>query len=91
MRGSASPATVVVPPSSSTAPSATASVTAGAASSSVIVPVPVAVPNVALTGPLSTTFTCSSGSSVPSPTTVTATTPLVSPAAMVSVPDASAV
>ena len=62
-----------------------------------IVPVPVsavrpaATARVAFTGPLNVTTTVSSASSVPSPVTVTATLRLVSPAAKVSVPAASAV
>ena len=85
--------TVVAPPFSETAPSATASATEGAASSSVMVPVPVRSSNgiCAFTGSPRTTSTVSSGSSVASPVTVTATVLLVSPAANVSVPAASAV
>ena len=85
--------TVVVPPFSAMALSASARVTAGAASSSSIVPVPVAslARICAFTGWLSTTFTVSSGSSVPSPLTVTETVALVSPAANVTVPDDNAV
>ena len=85
--------TVVVPPPSAIAASATASVTEGAASSSVIVPVPVrSLTGIcAFTGPLSFTSSVSSGSSTPSPLTVTRTVLLVSPAANVSVPAGNAV
>ena len=85
--------TVVAPPFSAIALSATASVTVGAASSSSIVPVPVeALAGIrAFTGWLSTIFTVSSGSSVPSPLTVTETVALVSPAANVTVPADNAV
>ena len=73
--------------------SANASVTSGAASSSSIVPVPVrpATGTCAFTGPLSANSTVSSGSSTPSPVTVTETVALVTPGARVSVPDDSAV
>ena len=82
-----------MPPASAIDDAATASVTPGAASSSVIVPVPVpaVLDTTAFTGPLSPTVTVSSGSSVPSPVTVTATVLLVSPAVNVSVPAAGAV
>ena len=63
----------------------------GAPSSSVIVPVPVPVEIVAFTALLSSTTTVSSDSSVVSPVTDTARVRLVSPAANVSVPAASAV
>ena len=72
--------------------SATASVTPGAASSSVIVPVPVRpLTGSAFTGPLSTTTTVSSCSSLVSPVTDTVTPRLVVPAAKVSVPAVNAV
>ena len=83
--------TVVAPPFSGIESSATASVTVGAASSSVIVPVPEAVPTVAPAALPSVTTTVSSGSSVVSPVTDTVIVLLVSPAAKVSVPEASAV
>ena len=82
--------TVATPPFPEIESDDSFSVTEGAASSSRIAPVPVAVPSVAFTGPLSATATVSSGSSTPSPVTVTARVLLVSPAANVSVPDASA-
>ena len=59
-------------------------------SSSRIVPVPVDGPSTALTGSARTTSTVSFGSSVPSPVTETLTLPLVSPAAMVRMPEDSA-
>ena len=73
--------------------SATASVTPGATSSSTIVPVPVRplTGTCAFTGPLSTTATVSSGSSLVSPVTDTVTLRLVTPAAKVSVPAGTAV
>ena len=83
--------TVVAPPFSGIESSASASVTVGAASSSVIVPVPVPVPIVAPEALPSVTTTVSSGSSVASPVTDTATVLLVSSAAKVRVPEASAV
>ena len=67
------------------------SLAVGVASSSVIVPVPVAVPSVALFGLLSVTLTVSSVSSTSSPVTVTRTVLLVSPAAKVNVPAVRAV
>ena len=63
----------------------------GAPSSSLIVPVPVPVEIAAFTALLSSTTTFSSGSSVASPVTDTARVRLVSPAAKVRVPAASAV
>ena len=83
--------TVVEPPFSEIESSATASVTVGAASSSVIVPVPVPLPIVAPEALPSVTTTVSFGSSVVSPVTDTVIVSLVSPAAKVSVPEASAV
>ena len=83
--------TVVEPPFSGIEEDASDNATVGAASSSVIVPVPSAAPSVAFVGPLSATFTVSSGSSMASPVTITETAPPVTPAAMVSVPAASAV
>ncbi len=62
----------------------------GGSSSSVIVPTPVAVPSVALPGPLSVTRTVSFGSSCVSPFTFTVIVWLVSPASKVSVPEVSA-
>ena len=65
----------------------------GGSSSSVMVPVPVAAvaDSAALDGPLRVTTTVSSASSSTSPATVTAMFLLVSPAAKVRVPAASAV
>ena len=65
----------------------------GASSSSVTVPVPAPAPGAmeAFTGALNVTATVSSGSSATSPMTVTSIVRLVSPAAKVSVPAASAV
>ena len=64
-----------------------------AVSSSLIVPVPVVLSSssVALLGSLKVTFTVSSDSSVASPFTFTVTVVLLDPAAIVAVPDASAV
>ena len=91
--------TVAAPPFSEIASgddesgSESSSVTVGRASSSAMAPVPVAAvaESVAFAGLLSATFTVSSASSAASPTTVTSTVATVSPAAMVSVPAASAV
>ena len=85
--------TVAVPPFSALDAGAAASVTVGAASSSVIVPMPVPAvfDTAALLGLLSVTPTVSCGSSVVSPATATVSVRLVSPAANVSVPAASAV
>ena len=63
----------------------------GAPSSSVIVPVPLPAAIVAFVAPLSLTATVSSDSSVVSPLTDTAMLRLVTPAANVSVPAATAV
>ena len=84
---------MVVPPFSEIDMAATASVTPGAASSSAIVPVPIRplTGTCAFTGPLSTTTTVSSGSSVVSPVTDTAILRLVTPAAKVRVPAGTAV
>ena len=65
--------------------------TVGAPSSLVIVPVPVAVPSVAFVGSLNCTGIVSSASASVSPRTETVTVFVVSPAAKVSVPSASAV
>ena len=82
---------VVEPPFSRIRASAAASLTAGASSSSRIVPVAVAIPTAAPADALlSVTTTVSSGSSVVSPVTDTVIVPLPTPAAMVSVPAASA-
>ena len=64
----------------------------GGSSSSVIVPTPVAVADsVALVGPLRAIRTVSSASSSVSPVTDTRIVPVVSPAAIVSVPAVTAV
>ena len=68
-----------------------ARVTVGFASSSVIVPVPVAVPMVALVALLNSTATVSFGSFVVSPVTETVMVSLVSPAPKVRVPPVIAV
>ena len=67
-----------------------ASVTVGCASSSVIVPVPVAVPMVALAARLNTIATVSFGSLVVSPVIETVIVLRISPAAKVRVPPPSA-
>ncbi len=82
--------TSAVPPFSEIESSSSDSVTVGASSSSVIVPVPTAVPMLALVAPLSVSFTVSFGSSCVSPVTDTVIVLLVSFAANVSVPAASA-
>ena len=83
--------TVAVPAFSEMEVGVTARATVGVASSSVMVPVPVAVPSVALTGPLSFTTTVSFASSIASPVTETSTFARVTPAAKVRDPAARAV
>ena len=86
----------VAPESAVTAAAGESMDTDGGGSSSSIVPVPVAAVvgsagSVAFVGPLNLTSTVSFGSSSVSPATVTSTFLLVSPAAKVSAPAASAV
>ena len=79
---------VVADPSVVTAAAATPTVgrTGAAASSFRMVPTAVAVPSTAFVGDDSVSTSVSSGSTAVSPSTVTATVPLVCPAANVSVP-----
>ena len=91
-RDSAAVTVAVLPvPPSSMVEGVSVSADVAEASSSRIVPVPVDGPSTALTGSARTTSTVSFGSSLPSPLTETSTLPLVAPAAMVRVPEDSAV